>query len=53
MTLLGHSLGGYLGTVYALKYPDRVDRLILASPGTVIRHSFSIIFNNQYHITKY
>ncbi|KAI5865182.1 alpha/beta-hydrolase [Durotheca rogersii] len=31
-TLLGHSLGGYLGVSYALKYPGRVNKLILASP---------------------
>lgn len=30
--LLGHSLGGYLSTVYALKHPERVEKLILASP---------------------
>ena len=35
MILLGHSLGGYLAAVYALKYPERVDKLILASPGTL------------------
>ncbi|KAF0491965.1 alpha/beta-hydrolase [Gigaspora margarita] len=35
MTLLGHSLGGYLSAVYALKYPDRVERLILVSPGGI------------------
>ncbi|KAF9438664.1 hypothetical protein BGZ76_006037 [Entomortierella beljakovae] len=32
MTLVGHSLGGYLSTVYALKYPERVEKLILVSP---------------------
>jgi len=31
-TLLGHSLGGYLATAYALKYPGRLNKLILASP---------------------
>ncbi|KAF2708594.1 alpha/beta hydrolase [Pleomassaria siparia CBS 279.74] len=31
-TLLGHSLGGYLAVAYALKYPGRLDKLILASP---------------------
>jgi cardiolipin-specific phospholipase len=31
-TLLGHSLGGYLAVSYALKYPGRLNKLILASP---------------------
>ncbi|KAK5112248.1 hypothetical protein LTR62_004409 [Meristemomyces frigidus] len=32
MTLLGHSLGGYMAVAYALKYPGHLDKLILASP---------------------
>ena len=31
MTLFGHSLGGYLSTCYAIKYPNRLDKLILCS----------------------
>ncbi|CCU82560.1 putative abhydrolase domain-containing protein 4 [Blumeria hordei DH14] len=31
-TLLGHSLGGYMAVAYALKYPGRINKLILASP---------------------
>jgi cardiolipin-specific phospholipase len=31
-TLCGHSLGGYLAVAYALKYPGRLNKLILASP---------------------
>lgn len=32
MTLLGHSLGGYLAVCYALKYPGHLNKLVLASP---------------------
>lgn len=35
MTLAGHSLGGYLATAYALKYPARVAKLVLISPAGV------------------
>lgn len=31
-TMIGHSLGGYLSTAYALRRPERVNRLILISP---------------------
>ncbi|KAI9500274.1 Alpha/Beta hydrolase protein, partial [Coemansia spiralis] len=32
MTLCGHSFGGYLNAVYALKYPQHVEKLVLVSP---------------------
>eukprot|EP00668_Euglena_longa_P004946 GGOE01005810.1.p1 GENE.GGOE01005810.1~~GGOE01005810.1.p1 ORF type:complete len:367 (+),score=65.71 GGOE01005810.1:83-1102(+) len=32
MTLLGHSMGGYLSAVYALRHPERISHLILADP---------------------
>lgn len=37
MTLIGHSLGGYLSVVYALRHPTRVNKLILLSPAGVPR----------------
>ncbi|KAJ3762925.1 alpha/beta-hydrolase [Lentinula raphanica] len=37
MTLIGHSLGAYFSVVYALKFPQRVERLILLSPAGVPR----------------
>ncbi|BEI92887.1 uncharacterized protein CcaverHIS019_0505150 [Cutaneotrichosporon cavernicola] len=35
MVLIGHSLGGYLSSAYALKYPERVSSLILVSPAGI------------------
>lgn len=35
MTLFGHSLGGYFSACYALKYPERVEKLILVSPAGI------------------
>ncbi|KAG9124763.1 hypothetical protein FRC07_010305 [Ceratobasidium sp. 392] len=37
MSLVGHSLGAYLSAAYALRYPDRVNQLILLSPAGVPR----------------
>ncbi|KAJ7068047.1 alpha/beta-hydrolase [Mycena amicta] len=37
MSLVGHSLGGYLSVAYALRYPNRVEKLILLSPAGVPR----------------
>ncbi|KAL6776482.1 CGI58 [Auxenochlorella protothecoides x Auxenochlorella symbiontica] len=32
MLLMGHSMGGYLSTCYAARYPERVQHLLLVSP---------------------
>jgi cardiolipin-specific phospholipase len=42
MTLLGHSLGGYFATCYALQYPQRVEKLVLVSPGNYLTTIFNI-----------
>lgn len=35
MSLIAHSLGGYMSLSYASKYPERVDKLILVSPAGI------------------
>ncbi|KKA26023.1 hypothetical protein TD95_003983, partial [Thielaviopsis punctulata] len=41
-TLCAHSLGGYLGVAYALKYPGRLKKLILASPVGVPENPYAV-----------
>ena len=41
-TLLGHSLGGYLAVSYALKYPGRLNKLILASPVGIPKNPYAV-----------
>lgn len=42
MTLLGHSLGGYMAVCYALKYPGHLNKLILASPVGIPEDPFAV-----------
>jgi len=32
---VGHSMGGQIGIIFSLKYPDRLEKLILASPAGI------------------
>jgi proline iminopeptidase len=36
LTLIGHSYGGFIATLYAAEFPDRVDKLILVAPAGVL-----------------
>ncbi len=47
MTLIGHSLGGYLSVVYALKYPTRVNKLILLSPAGIPRDPNTTVVSRE------
>ncbi|KAG0674978.1 hypothetical protein C6P40_001876 [Pichia californica] len=42
MDLLCHSFGGYMGFNYLLKYPNRVNNIMMVSPGGVERTPFAI-----------
>lgn len=41
-TLLGHSLGGYMAVAYALKYPGRLNKLVLASPVGIPENPYAV-----------
>ena len=36
LTLIGHSYGGFLATLYALEFPNRVKRMVLVSPASLL-----------------
>lgn len=46
-TLIGHSLGGYLSSCYAMKYPERVTKLVLLSPVGLETSSFDLSKDNN------
>ncbi|GME63261.1 Alpha beta hydrolase fold protein [Neofusicoccum parvum] len=41
-TLLGHSMGGYMVTAYALKYPGHLEKLVLVSPVGIPEDPFAV-----------
>lgn len=41
--LAGHSYGGWMAALYALEFPDRLDRLVLLSPQGVLRPPPSLV----------
>lgn len=43
--LIGHSFGGYLSSLYTLRYPQHVSKLILVSPVGVERSGFDLSEN--------
>lgn len=40
--IVSHSLGAYMSIAYAIKYPKRVNKLVLTSPGGMERSPFSV-----------
>lgn len=51
-TLIGHSLGGYLSSCYAIKYPERVSKLVLLSPVGLETSSFDLTKDDNDHKSK-
>eukprot|EP01134_Creolimax_fragrantissima_P002104 CFRG2104T1 len=43
--LVGHSLGGYIAGVYALKFPERIEKLHMISPAALPRRSDEALEN--------
>jgi proline iminopeptidase len=36
LSIIGHSYGGFLAALYAMEFPDRVGKLVLVSPASVL-----------------
>lgn len=49
--LVAHSFGGFVSTVYSIKYPQHVDKLILMSPAGYSRIPEN--FDKYKYVTKF
>lgn len=48
ISLLGHSFGGFLAMAYAVRHPDKVDRLILVGSGSPRLAATQYLFDKLY-----
>lgn len=37
ITLIGHSFGGFIAALYAIEFPDKVEKLVLVSPADMLK----------------
>lgn len=52
MHILGHSMGGFIAQEFAIKYPERVRKLILESTAPISSKRNNFLFNNLYKAWK-